>query len=717
MHSHKPTLFLYAIGFAFSLLFILDCGSNVPVVPPIEKSTDVEKSSTVEGGVSLENAQSETSSEPATEPAAESAPETTPADGGQESGSEATPEQTTSEATAETKAEVTPEATSEMIPEAMPEGSGCVDDDKDGFCKDDPDPAKIDCDDKNKEIFPGATEVCDGKDNNCNGKTDENFKEKGDPCQTGKKGACGRGVKICTSGKIQCLEVYKPVPETCDGVDNDCNGQTDEKFSEKGKPCTTKTPGVCRNGITICSSGSLECLQIQKPTTETCNGKDDDCDGQTDEPPCKCKDGAVQSCYSGPQGTAGVGICKNGKQTCTKNKWGPCIGAILPGTEVCDGKDNNCNGKTDENFAGANDPCKTGRPGVCSIGLKICQKGKILCEDKTKPSKEVCDGKDNDCDGTTDEDSVCGVCKDGTTQSCYSGASGTAGVGLCKKGTQTCSKGQWGNCVGEVNPATELCDGKDNDCDGQTDETFSGKGSVCNTGKKGICAQGIKICTGGKVECLQLQKATTETCNSKDDDCDGQTDEGSVCGVCKNGDTRSCYSGTSGTQGVGECKGGTQTCVSGQWGNCTGEVLPNAEVCNGKDDDCDGTVDEGVKNTYYQDSDNDGYGNSTVSIQACQAPAGYVNRAGDCYDKNKDAYPGQNRYFDSDRGDGSFDYNCNGLSDKEFSTSGQCTVRCTLRRGFTSDPGCGKTGSFLDKCDKKGRACSPITRSRTLRCR
>ncbi|MBI3377424.1 MAG: RHS repeat protein [Nitrospirae bacterium] len=65
------------------------------------------------------------------------------------------------------------------------------------------------------------------------------------------------------------------------------------------------------------------------------------------------------------------------------------------------------------------------------------------------------------------------------------------------------------------------------------------------------------------------------------------------CPTCTNGQTISCYTGTGGTQGIGECKSGTQTCVNGQWGACTGEVLPATEVCgDNMDNNCDGQVDE-----------------------------------------------------------------------------------------------------------------------------
>ncbi len=86
---------------------------------------------------------------------------------------------------------------------------------------------------------------------------------------------------------------------------------------------------------------------------------------------------------------------------------------------------------------------------------------------------------------------------------------------------------------------------------------------------------------GDQCDCVP----SPETCNNRDDDCDGRIDDGV---------RRNCYDGPAGSAGRGICSGGTETCTAGRWGNCVGQVVPRAETCNRMDDDCDGRVDDNV---------------------------------------------------------------------------------------------------------------------------
>jgi hypothetical protein len=168
-----------------------------------------------------------------------------------------------------------------------------------------------------------------------------------------------------------------------------------------------------------------------------------------------------------------------------------------------------------------------------------------------------------------------GPCEVGVVRSCYSGPTGTEGIGACRPGLETCTDQGWGPCTDEVLPAIETCDGSDDDCDGVVDEDF-GK-MTCGVGE---CMREVSICTGGAPTTCTPGAPTAEACNSLDDDCDGTVDEGFTPDRVD-------------TCGVGACERSVTSCVQGSPQTCV-PGQPRGEVCNGIDDDCDGNVDEGL---------------------------------------------------------------------------------------------------------------------------
>ena len=356
--------------------------------------------------------------------------------------------------------------------------------------------------------------------------------------------------------------------------------------------CDGNSTGICTPGTKTCSSAGAwgSCEGTVGPQPETCDGKDDDCDGTVDGT------GGVplsRSCYDGPSGTENVGVCHGGTQTCSGGSWSTCSGEVLPKTETCDGLDDDCDGTVD-GTAGVplkrscyDGPAGTENVGICRAGTQTCSMGTWgTCVGEILPTSESCDGQDDDCDGTVD-----GTAGVPLSRSCYDGPAGTEGVGSCRSGAQTCTNGTWSVCAGEVVPTPEVCNGLDDNCDGQVDDGFN-VGAPCTVGVGACQASGQLVCdpaTGGtKCDAVPGQPKP-ETCDGKDDDCDGTVD--GTAGVPL---SRSCYDGPSGTENIGVCRSGTQTCGGGEWSACTGEVLPTPEVCDGLDDDCNGLIDDGI---------------------------------------------------------------------------------------------------------------------------
>jgi hypothetical protein len=133
--------------------------------------------------------------------------------------------------------------------------------------------------------------------------------------------------------------------------------------------------------------------------------------------------------------------------------------------------------------------------------------------------------------------------------------------------------------------------------------------------------------------------------------------------------------------------------------------------------DCDDTnPNVTVGSTYYRDVDGDGYGVSTMTMSSCTPPAGYVANNTDCYDANPDttnaelAHPGQTSYFTTNRGDGSFDYNCNSTADKQLPALDRATTPVSVSY-VIGGVGCAQTS-----CGSCGSASNNIYNSATIGC-
>ena len=449
---------------------------------------------------------------------------------------------------------------------------------------------------------PVATgEVCDGVDQDCDDQIDEGLA----PISCG-LGECKHETASCVAGApVACDPLEGAAEELCDGLDNDCDGQTDE---EQGSlSCGV---GVCVHEAPACVNGELAlCDHFKGASNEICDGVDNDCDGIVDEVDAEgClfhyadsdQDGhgaGVPLCLCAPEGDHTQPVATD----C--NDLDPLV---HPGIEeICNGLDDNCDGEVDE----AQGSLSCGQ-GQCAQTKPACANGLVQqCDPFEGAQAEVCDGLDNDCDGLVDEDlgdlacgqGVCAktiaACVDGVPQACdpFAGASDelcdgldndcdgkvdeglgkiSCGTGVCAKSVQACVGGVSQTCDALSGASNEVCDGLDNDCDGKVDE---GLGKIsCG---KGVCAKSVQACVGGQTNtCDAFAGSSSEKCDGLDNDCDGKVDEGLGKISC----------------GKGVCAKSVQACVGGQTNTCNAFAGASNEKCDGLDNDCDGSVDEGV---------------------------------------------------------------------------------------------------------------------------
>ena len=239
--------------------------------------------------------------------------------------------------------------------------------------------------------------------------------------------------------------------------------------------------GACSPGGYICTNNGgtySQSCDYTGPTAEICNGEDDDCDGVDDNVPGL----GINCCPDGIP--CGIGECTFGQQVCSGNAL-VCSGAQGITTETCDTEDDDCDGVVDDVEHNGNtngDTCcllagsggSICNTGVCTNGTWLCpnfntQATTLTCQNEIGPSTEICNNQDTDCDGVDDNVATLGdpCCKFGSL----------CGTGICEYGSLVCDTAQSTDPVCDdtgTGPITEICNGVDDDCDGDIDENVPG---------------------------------------------------------------------------------------------------------------------------------------------------------------------------------------------------------------------------------------------------
>ena len=474
--------------------------------------------------------------------------------------------------------------------------------------------------------------------------------------------------------------------ETCDGIDNDCDGLFDDEDSNVFGTSTwyldADLDGYGGDSLSVESceepDGFVEdrgdCNDLDASShpgaEEVCDGVDNDCDGVSDE------DDAVDALtwYVDDDGD-GYGTTLSTATACDPPAGysmhdGDCDDAdpgYHPGaseTDCTDPNDYNCDGSV-------------GFDDVDSDGFAACEDCDDTDADVNDDAVEVCDAVDNDCDGLIDDadPSITG----GSTWYGDSDGDGHGGqqfqqVACAAPAGFVAAADDCDDLNAASYPgASEICDASDNDCDGDVDEgvgsTWYQDADADGYGNGAVSQQSCDAPSGhvaNALDCDDFNAATNptsyEVCDAADNDCDGDIDESAINATTWYVDGDSDGYGTTGSTTVA-CDQPT-----GHAGNSTdcddadGAVNPGAtEVCDDTDNDCDGTVDEddaSDASTWYQDSDGDAYGNASSSVASCNQPNGYVTDATDCDDNST---TGALYYPNASESCGDPDYNCDGV--------------------------------------------------------
>ncbi len=574
-----------------------------------------------------------------------------------------------------------------------------LDADGDGYGSDE------DCDDNDAAVHPDATEVCDDVDNDCDGEVDEEGTRTWyldlDGDGYGKTEDAYESCSQPSDGAAWVLEsddcddsdaaVHPGALEACNNLDDNCDGYVDNAAEDM----FTLYEDADHDGYGDASTIQVQCdipigyvfngddcddtsYAINPGATEVCDSADNDCDGDVDEGEiCPLEDtdtGTVDTADTGDTGTGDTVDTAIDTDT----------GGIVDTTDTGD--------------TGTIDTADTGDSGVIVDTAPVDLDGDgytsdVDCNDSDAAiypdADEYCNGKDDDCDGETDEYSALDAVPlyldaddDGYGSSDPSGSIISCGsvVGYART-TTDCDDSNV-----DINPdADELCDEVDNDCDGDVDEDDAIDASTWYADADG---DGYGDASVTYDACVAPEGYVDNV-----DDCD-DSDAAYYPGApeaCNAGLDYNC----DGSVGVEDADGDGFAACS-ECDDMDPLINPDAdELCDGVDNDCDGDVDEDSAidtSTFYADADGDGFGDASVTYDACVAPEGYVDNADDCDDNDA----GINPDTDTTDADGDGYTVCDGDCSDEDSGVHPGAEDCLGDDGVTPEAAC---NGFDDDCD------------------
>ncbi|MCA9674275.1 MAG: hypothetical protein H6708_27580 [Kofleriaceae bacterium] len=419
----------------------------------------------------------------------------------------------------------------------------------------------------------GGVETCNGVDDDCDGSVDEDF-QINQPCDGSDGDLCNEGVWVCDgAGGRMCTDTTGTTVDLCGGGDEDCDPASPDGSEDPaiGTLCDGPDSDLCEEGVRSCSNGSLVCSDNTSSTVDLCGNGDEDCDPAS---PDGSEDPQVGALCDGPDSDLceeGVKSCSNGSLVCSDN--------TSSTVDLCGNGDEDCDPASPD---GSEDPavgslCDGEDSDLCEEGVRSCAGGSLVCSDHTSSTLDLCGNGDEDCDPSSadgSEDPAVGVACDGEDSD------------LCAEGVRQCSGGAL-TCSDHTSSTLDLCGNGDEDCDPASadgsEDPLVGVG--CDGEDSDLCVEGTRQCTNGALSCSDHTSSTLDLCGNGDEDCDPASPDGSedarVGVACDGNDGDVCVEGTN------QCTAGALTCS-----DTTGTTF---ETCSGNaaDEDCDGLVDEG----------------------------------------------------------------------------------------------------------------------------